>query len=253
LVAGKKLVVAIMKDITQQKERENFMKEYGARKNALLEIISHNLKGPLNSMQSVTKHFGDSADPKKIEDLTAYLQLMEDTTSHCIGIIGDLLQHEHFESTEVNPRTERFDATRKIEVILEQLRMTYPLRKFPIHGAKQVFTLTDEVKFLQVINILISNAIKFTTHGGTISIHIREQAQNIIIQISDDGIGIPESLHPFVFDYNTVAGRPGLQGETSSGIGLSIAKKLVNLMGGRIWFDSKEGAGSNFYISLPKV
>jgi two-component system, OmpR family, sensor histidine kinase VicK len=253
LLSQQTLVVAMLKDITEQKERETFMKEYGARKNTLLEIISHNLKGPLNSMQSVTKHFSDSADPKKIEDLAVYLQLMQDTTSHCINIIGDLLKNEHIESTEVNARKERFNATEKIRVILEQLRMTYPLREFAFQGAQQVFTLTDEVKFLQLMNILISNAIKFTAHGGTISIHIQEQAENIVIQISDDGIGIPESLQPFLFDYNTVAGRVGLEGETSSGIGLSIAKKLVNLMGGSIWFDSKEGAGSNFYISLPKV
>jgi two-component system, OmpR family, sensor histidine kinase VicK len=254
LLIDQKVIVIMLKEITQEKARENYMKEYGARKNALLEIIRHNLSGPLNGMQSVTQKFTDSGGEKQAEDLTRYLLLMEQSTSHCLSIISDLLKHEQIDSVEVNVAKERFNVIHKIEIILSQLRWTYPERQFPAAvGAEHAFILADEVKFLQVITILASNAIKFTSHRGIIALKIDEDEQNVEIKISDNGIGIPESMQPFLFDHKTVASRSGLDGQTSSGIGLSIAKKLINLMSGSIRFESKEGFGSSFYIRLPKV
>jgi two-component system sensor histidine kinase VicK len=110
----------------------------------------------------------------------------------------------------------------------------------------------DEVKFMQVINNLISNAIKFTHDGGIITIRIEEKKNLILISIQDNGIGIPEHLQDGLFEKFTKARRPGIKGEPSVGLGMSISKTIVEWHKGRMWFESKEHKGTTFYIELPK-
>ena len=116
----------------------------------------------------------------------------------------------------------------------------------------KIWVEVDDVKLLQVINNLLSNAIKFTHDGGVISVHLREEKGHLLITVKDDGIGIPEVDHAFIFDEFTKAKRKGLRGEKPIGLGLSITKKLVQLQGGEIWVESEEGKGTIFFVKIPK-
>src|SRR5690606_37907843 len=117
---------------------------------------------------------------------------------------------------------------------------------------ERIWIQLDEVKLLQVINNLISNAVKFTNPGGNIQVKLEETENSLLITIQDDGVGIPEEFQPFLFDEFTRARRKGLKGEDTVGMGLSISKKSIELQGGKIWFESKEGEGTAFFIELPK-
>jgi two-component system sensor histidine kinase VicK len=116
----------------------------------------------------------------------------------------------------------------------------------------EIFVEIDEYKFNQVLNNLISNAIKFTADGGTITIRIVKGESNVLITVADNGIGIPEKYHANLFKKFTKARRPGLKGEPSVGLGMSIIKTIVEWHGGKIWFESKVGEGSTFYIEMPE-
>ena len=101
---------------------------------------------------------------------------------------------------------------------------------------------------------LISNALKFTHYGGSISIEIKQiQNEELQISIADTGIGIPASLQDDLFKPYTVSGRKGTSNEKSTGLGLSITKEIVELHCGKIWFESKEGKGTTFFIILPGI
>jgi two-component system sensor histidine kinase VicK len=81
---------------------------------------------------------------------------------------------------------------------------------------------------------------------------VRNFINRVEIVIKDDGVGIPEKLQPYIFEKQTRAGRPGLKGEVSNGIGLYVSKKLTKLLGGKISFESKENKGTTFKLEFPK-
>src|SRR5206468_1907545 len=119
-------------------------------------------------------------------------------------------------------------------------------------SVEKLFMHLDSLKFMQVINNLISNAIKFTPDNGVIEIEIQDLNQHALIVVRDNGIGIPADMHPYLFDKFTRARRAGLRGEEPVGLGMSIIKTIVELHKGKIWFTSKENEGSSFYIEMPK-
>lgn len=105
---------------------------------------------------------------------------------------------------------------------------------------------------MQVITNLLSNALKFTPDSGNIRISVEDKNDNILIKVQDNGIGIPAHLQPFLFDKFTKAGRQGIHGEPSVGLGMSIIKTIVEWHNGQIWFESTEGIGTTFYIEISK-
>jgi two-component system sensor histidine kinase VicK len=142
---------------------------------------------------------------------------------------------------------------KKIAFIYQNLKDSYRDRIFALNSSRAaIYVRADEFKLLQIVNNFISNALKFTPGANEIAFNVHEAASEIIVSVSDEGIGIPEQLKPFVFDQRSIAGRVGLRGEESTGLGLFISKKLVEVMQGRIWFESIEGEGSTFYFALPK-
>ncbi len=110
----------------------------------------------------------------------------------------------------------------------------------------------DESKFVQIVNNLVSNALKFTRDQGVISLNVMDQGATVLFAFKDDGIGIPEKHHATLFEKFTDARRPGLNGEPTVGLGLSIVKTIVDWHQGRIWVNSKENDGTCFYVEIPK-
>lgn len=117
---------------------------------------------------------------------------------------------------------------------------------------KAIFFEIDEPKFMQAINNLLSNAIKFTPDGGVINLRLEERADKVLIQVEDNGIGVPDHLQEKIFEKFSKARRPGLKGEPSTGLGMSIIKTIIEWHGGRIWLESEENKGTTFFIELPR-
>ena len=245
-------LVVFIRDITQPKNHEDYLVEFGARKNTMLDILVHHLSGALSLMKNLsaeaTKHL-NTGD----KNLKVFFELLNNNNAHCLDLINNLLRNEHERSPQIDIKSSRIDIVAKVALIHDELQKSHKNRIFEfVHIVDSFFITTDEVKVLQVINNLISNALKFSTSDQPILIAISENPSDIIVSIKDKGIGIPEPLAPFIFDRQSVASRTGLQGERSTGFGLSICKKLITLLNGRIWFESEINKGSTFYFSLPK-
>jgi two-component system sensor histidine kinase VicK len=246
------LVIAFIKDISRSKEYFNYIVEFGARKDTILDMVSHNLSGPLN----LTNNLLDRVDqlsrhvPKNIGE---YSRLIRENTQQCIEIIHSFLKQEHFTSEQMPVEPNRFDVIAKINIVVEYYRQFAEKKEIKIvTESKELFVTGDDVKFFQVINNLLSNAIKFTEEKGKIMVLVEEFEKGFKVSIKDNGIGIPEYFHPHLFHKNTPAGRPGLRGEKSIGMGLYIVQKLVTLMNGHISFETAENSGSTFHVVLPK-
>lgn len=252
LIEQEKYVVGFFKDITVLRQHEEYIIDYGAKKNTLLDMVTHNLSGPLaisqnllNSLANVAQ--GDTANVQK------HIQLIRENTSHCIEIVNEFLEEEHLVSSNIVVRRSRFELFTKLDTILERIRKGYPDFTFTVSANTESLNVSlDEVKFLQVVNNLMSNAIKWSPAHSTITIRVDENGELFSLSVLDTGVGIPQHLQRFVFDKNSRASRKGLRGEKSIGMGLYIVKKLVALMDGEITFESEEGKGSIFTLTFRK-
>jgi two-component system sensor histidine kinase VicK len=254
LLDNPSFVAGFVQDITKEKEHEDYIINYGAKKDTLLDMMAHNLSGPLHMTQNIIRWVkssnGNTAVPS---DIGKHLELIEENTRHCLEIINDFLKQEHLESEHIFVKKTRFDVLERIIVTVDKLIATNRNKRFQLITELETLNIsTDSVKFFQIIHNLVSNSIKFTPPNGEIDIIVEESKRNFIIHIRDNGIGIPARLHPAIFQKRTPAGRIGLNNELSTGLGLSIVKTLVELLGGRIWFESEENKGCRFSVELPK-
>ena len=246
-------IIACIKDITHSREHENYIINYGAKKNTLLEMVTHNLSGPL----LVSKNIIDSLDrvvgQKDIKTISDHVKMIRENTRHCIEIVNEFVEEEHLVSEHIFTKANRFDVIEKIDAVLERYAKGYKDFSFRLKkDSHHIFVSNDDVKFLQIINNLLSNAVKWSASGSTIEVRIEESETDVLVAVSDPGVGIPNEIRPYVFQRNSVASRPGLRGEKSIGMGLYIVKKLAALMQGEVWFDSKTDTGSTFFLRIPK-
>lgn len=248
------IIGGFAQDISRQKQYENYLSEFGHRKNSALEIVSHDLRGPLGILQSLTQSLERDLQDKNYEEIADYAHLMQRVCLESLTLINDLLTEEHLRSPNVSVKKEWVDLVAKAKEVVENYRAAPTVSQaFDVQAdTDQAFAEVDEVKFMQAMNNLISNAIKFSPPDGTITVTITEEKRGVQVAVSDNGIGIPEKLFPYLFDKYTKASRAGLRGEKSHGIGLHIVRDLVEVQGGKIWFESKENVGTTFYILLPR-
>lgn len=247
------MIVGFVKDFTKTKEHEDFIINYGAKKDTLLDMITHNLSGPLNLSKNIIALVQKVVKDNNFPDISTQLNLIAESTQECIDIVNDFLKEEHQVSAHTYVRKTRFDIIDRINAVLGKLRELNKDKHFClITDLKNLNINSDSVKFFQVIHNVLLNSIKFTPPDGRIDVRVEEAEEHFTISITDNGIGIPEHLQPLIFQQRSPAGRLGLKGEKSMGLGLFIAKQLVEIMGGTIWFESREAKGATFFIRLLK-
>jgi two-component system, OmpR family, sensor histidine kinase VicK len=166
------------------------------------------------------------------------------------------LKQEFLASANVDLIKTRIELVSRVKETMQEYWASPLLtqKTFHFHTASDtIFVHLDDNKFMQAINNLVSNAIKFTPDGGKITLSLEEKEDTVLITIADNGIGIPEKYHATLFDKFTRARRPGIKGEPSVGLGMSIIKTIVEWHKGKIWFESQENQGTTFYIEIPKA
>jgi two-component system sensor histidine kinase VicK len=250
-----RLLMGCAEDITTHKSQLSVISKHNAKKNSILSILSHDLAAPLGFIKNLSTLLGREADQWENAKVREYSGLVNKFSRRCIKLIKDFMDHEFLESAGVKLVKKRINLIEKIRIQTEDyLIHQEELSKQILFTSSRanIYVDVDEDKFLQVINNLVSNALKFTREGGRITIGMEEQEQHILVTIADDGIGIPEKHHATLFERFSDARRTGLKGEPSTGLGMSIIKTIVEWHDGTIWFDSVEDKGTTFYIQLPK-
>lgn len=248
-----KYIIGFIRDISRAKEHEDYIINYGAKKDTLLEMVSHNLARPLNVSNELVKSFGRNLKADNTMDVHKGVRMIQENTAHCIELVNDFLQEEHFVSERVFVKKSRFNVVDALNVLLERFQKSYPDYFFVFqYQDSEVHITTDEVKFLQIVNNLLSNAVKFSRLKSRIEVVLQEKDTYCVISVKDYGIGIPEHLSRFLFEKNTKARREGLRGEKSIGLGLYIVKRLASLLNIEVSYESKEQEGSTFMVKLPK-
>lgn len=250
-----KILLLEAQDITEYKTQLELLNNHNIKKNSILTILAHDLAGPLGIIQNLSKLLGQETLQLQNGKVDRYINMITKISKSSIELIQNFLNQEFLESADVNLFKKRIELVKKITLgteeflaMQEELRINFSCRA----SADTIYAEIDEDKFMQVINNLISNSLKFTPAGGKIEVNIKENDKDILVTVSDNGIGIPEKFHATLFDKFTEARRTGLQGERSTGLGMSIIKTIIEWHNGEIWFESKENEGTTFYLTLPK-
>jgi two-component system sensor histidine kinase VicK len=253
LLNDKKILVATIKNITSAKEHLNYIVEFGARKDALLDMVAHNLSGPLNLTTQLLDAVDHLNKTKQFQKADNFNRLIRESTQQCIEVINSFLEEEHAESERVVVKRNLFNPVEKVQIVVERIKQFNRDKHIEILTNQDDVTVrADDVKFFQVVHNLVSNAVKFTPSGGRITVEIKFSSDLFELTITDTGIGIPEHLQPYIFQRNTPASREGLKGEKSIGMGLYIIRKLTEMMRGQITFSSKENFGTTFTLRIPR-
>lgn len=244
----------LLQDITPTKEALSYANRFAAKKNATLEILSHDLAGPFIMIQQLSDYFRETVQPMRNAQLERLIDVMQATCRDSINLIRDFVDNEFMASANVELRLERVDLNARITSMLAEYKRAerHLAKHFHFEAPPTpVYVTLDDNKFMQVLNNLLSNAIKFTHEEGHIRIRLAPHPGHVLVSVADDGVGIDEHLHDVLFERFTKARRPGLRGEKTTGLGMSIIKTIVELHGGRIWFESAAGQGATFYVEVP--
>jgi two-component system sensor histidine kinase VicK len=249
------LIAGTIDDITVAKHNKIHIEQINAHKNITLEVLSHDLKEPLGMMRLTASAIEKDLAALGNDEVLNSLSFIQEMCERNMKLVRSMVNHEFLKSTVIELKKERADIVWEIQDVVRFYRKSHlrTLKDFRFSSShEKIYLFLDSMKFLQVINNLISNAIKFTTYGGIIEVSIQNKDNSVIITVADNGIGIPEGLKKSLFDRGKKGLKPGLRGEDTGGLGMSIIKTIVELHNGKVWFDSEEGKGSIFYIELPK-
>jgi two-component system sensor histidine kinase VicK len=252
--AGQHLIGTV-EDTTVMRHNKIHIEQINARKNITLEVLAHDLKEPLGMMKLTASSMEDGIAQTGDEQMMNSLSFIKDMCERNLLLVRSMINREFLKSSIVEIGKERADLVWELRDVVRFYKRSKLGKTKNIQftsSAEQIYLRLDSMKFLQVINNLISNALKFTADHGYIGLHAEELESTVLISVTDNGIGIPEELQAGLFDHLPETLRPGLKGEESGGFGMGIIKAIVELHQGKIWFKSKTGVGTTFYIELPK-
>ncbi|ALJ00777.1 PAS domain-containing sensor histidine kinase [Rufibacter tibetensis] len=254
--SGKKMILGHIEDISIQRTYNDHLKRFSNKKNSVLNILAHDLAGPLGMIQNLTGILSEQLEAKEEEDAQETLRVMLRISKQSTNLLREFMNNEFLESSKTQLVTRRVNLKEKMaEMLVEYQNERGDLLGVNldfVYTSDEVYAEVDDLKFMQIITNLISNSLKFTPTGGRITVTLEEEDTTVLVTVADTGIGIPDKYHDTLFEKFTPARRPGLKGEQSVGLGMSIIKTLVDWHKGQIWFESEESKGTTFYLRVPK-
>ena len=223
-------------------------------KSEFLANMSHELRTPLNAIIG----FADVLGQKMFGDLNArqneYLDDIGTSGRHLLDLVNQILDLSKVEAGRMDLEPSTFAPAETVRSCLAFIRERAAAHRIEIAAdipdALPVVT-ADERKIRQTMLNLLSNAVKFTPDGGWIGVSAHVVDDQLVISVKDTGVGIPQVDQPAVFEEFRQVGQPSDGSREGTGLGLTLAKRFVELHGGRIWVESEVGKGSTFAFAIP--
>ena len=245
-------------EIKKRKQAENKIKdaldkekELNELKSKFLSLVSHEFKTPLSGILSSStlaeKYTRSDQQAKREKHLTT----IKNKVHYLTGILNDFLSLERLESGNVNYKFEKFNLQSLVNEVVynanitlksnQDLEYTNDFQDIILHQDKGVLELA--------LSNLLGNAIKYSKEDALIKFNIKTKTKNVYLEVEDEGLGIPEKDQKYIFDRYFRA--ENVANQQGTGIGLNISKTHIENLGGNISFQSKEGSGTKFFISIP--
>lgn len=241
-------LVAVLHDTTEQEKEER-------ERRLFVSNVSHELRTPLTSVKSYLEALDEGALYEPVAP--DFIKVSLDETNRMMRMVTDLLHLSRIDNETSHLDVELINFTAFITFILnrfDKMRSQDEDKKYELvrdYPINSVWIEIDTDKMTQVIDNILNNAIKYSPDGGKITVSMKTTDDQMILSISDQGLGIPKEDLPKIFDrfYRVDKARSRAQGGT--GLGLAIAKEIIKQHNGFIWAKSEYGKGSTFTIVLP--
>jgi len=226
------------------------------QKDRMISVIAHDLNNPITAINITSSLMEISAKNREYKSLAEYIAIVKQACAQAMNTMTDVLRQARKRETEAVVMEETVDLVE----FLGPIRQLYQVRTREkgvalVYNEVQgpVLVTINTAAMTRVVDNLLSNALKFTPAKGRIELGVSATPPYAQVTVADTGIGIPDEIKATVFQRFTSAGRAGTDSEKSTGLGLSIARDIVERHNGRIWFESIKGKGTTFFVEIPRV
>ena len=238
--------IIVLYDVTDQERQERERREF-------VSTVSHELRTPLTTMNSYIEALEEGVLNDK-ELAPQFIDTIHKETTRMIRMVNELMQLGKMDIKEEHYDKEFIDINKLIEQISDRFELTHPEKNFIKYIPKTpIFVEGDQDKLTQVFDNIMNNAVKYSLNGKNITVRVRQNYNHnrVSISIKDEGVGIPLVHIDKIFNrfYRVDKSRQRSMGGT--GLGLALAKNIVEAHKGRIWAQSREGYGSIIFVTLP--
>ena len=238
----------LLKQVSDQNEE---LKKLDARKSAFVANVSHELKNPLSVIRESMALILDKLAGEVSERQKEILVLGKRSTDRLIRLVTDLLDLSHIEAGKMKLKEEKVDLSALVKDVLKTYEREISKKQLALQkeiGPNVGLLTGDRDKLTEVIINLLNNAIKYTPKGS-ITIKLTGSEQEVRFEIADTGPGIPPKYREKIFDKFE---RIMTEKQEGTGLGLPIAKDIIELHQGKLWVESEPGKGSTFIFTLPR-
>ena len=251
----------VLHDITERKQYENKLlknelrlKELNASKDKFFSIIAHDLKNPFNSILGFSNILMEVVQDKDYEAVEEYAEIIQNSSQRAMSLLTNLMEWSRSQTGRMEFNPETIDIVALINDVTELLKYSAQLKSITIYkeNDQSVMISADKAMMSNILRNIISNAVKYTRPGGSIVISTKQKQNELLVNITDNGIGINKENIEKLFRIDENYSTPGTQNETGTGLGLLLCKEFIDKHKGKIWVESEPNKGSTFHFTIPK-
>ncbi len=252
--------VKILRDLTDRKQSEDAIKKYvgeledlNTHKESVLAILSHDLRTPLAAIIGTAKYLKENFHKMQPDAVQEMLDLLYKSSTDELEMLDYLVEWARIKYAADVFSPTKINLTEYIDKVFETLKETALINTINLHHEMEADTavFADGKMLISIIQNIVSNAIKHTGRGGTITISAKSKDDKIIVQVKDTGVGMSKEIMEKLFTPQMKTLSETRKVNKGAGIGLLLVKGFLEKNGGEIWVESIEGKGTSFYFTLP--
>jgi PAS domain S-box-containing protein len=252
--------VKILRDLTDRKQSEDAIKKYvkeledlNTHKESVLAILSHDLRSPLSAIIGTAKYLKENFQKMKPDAVQEMLDLLYKSSTDELDMLDYLVEWARIKYAADLFSPTKINLTEYVDKVFETLNETASINTINLHHEIEANTsvFADGKMLISIIQNIVSNAIKHTGKGGTITVSAKIKDDKIIVQVKDTGVGMSKEIMKKLFTPQMKTLSETRKKNKGAGIGLLLVKGFLEKNGGEIWVESIEGEGSSFYFTLP--
>ena len=230
-----------------------YLRQLNATKDKFFSIVSHDLRSPFSSILGFAELLVDDLRKKEFVNAENYAKIIQDSSMNAVDLLSNLSEWSRLHTDRLVFKPKEIDIVSVIDEVTELMNASAIQKSIRIikKSPDQMKVYADKDMIGSVLRNLISNSIKFSEPGGKIHISVIQKLNEIIVAVSDYGIGIEKELISKLFRIEESVSTLGTQNEEGTGLGLILVKEFITLHGGRVYVESEVGRCSKFIFTLP--